>query len=130
MVAARVRRVEDQGLALTGPGGLLKSLTKKVKETAPEEELGEHLSYDKQDPVCRNLGKLAHGYRPKMVVTDARCDLELAVPRDREGSWSSGAGPLGDPDLVDQRTGGEFMPFLWPRLCGDPRSEFDRTPAL
>ena len=32
MVAGLVRKAKDQGLALTGPGGLLKSLTKTVLE--------------------------------------------------------------------------------------------------
>src|SRR5664279_1422931 len=42
MVAGLVRKAKDPGLALTGPGGLLKSLTKTVLETALEEELSEH----------------------------------------------------------------------------------------
>jgi putative transposase len=59
MVAGLVRTAKDQGLALTGPGGLLQSLTKTVLETALEEELSERLGYDKHDPVGRNLGELA-----------------------------------------------------------------------
>jgi putative transposase len=39
LVAGLVRGAKDQGLALTGPGGLLTSLTKTVLE----EELSEHL---------------------------------------------------------------------------------------
>jgi putative transposase len=51
-----VRQARAQGVALTGPGGLLKALTKTVIETALEEELAEHLGYDKHDPVGRNRG--------------------------------------------------------------------------
>ena len=42
-----VRQARAQGVALTGPGGLLKALTKTVIETALEEEMAEHLGYDK-----------------------------------------------------------------------------------
>ena len=95
MVAGLVRRAKDQGLALTGPGGLLKSLTKTVLETALEEELSEHLGYDKHDPVGRNLGNSRNGYRSKTVVTDACGEVEIAVPRDREGSF--------EPQIVGKR---------------------------
>jgi putative transposase len=44
-----VRQARAQGVALTGPGGLLKALTKTVLETALEEEMAEHLGYDKHD---------------------------------------------------------------------------------
>ena len=81
IVATLVRRAKDQGLALTGPGGLLKSLTQTVLETALEEELSEHLGYDKHDPSGRNLGNSRNGYRSKTVVTDACGEVEIAVPR-------------------------------------------------
>ena len=38
------------GTALTGPGGLLKQLTKMVVEAALDEEMSEHLGYDKGRP--------------------------------------------------------------------------------
>jgi len=95
MVAGLVREARDQGLALTGPGGLLKSLTKTVLETALEEELSEHLGYDKNDPVGRNLGNSPNGYRSKTVVTDACGEVQIAVPRDREGSF--------EPQIVGKR---------------------------
>ena len=38
-----VRQARASGMALTGPGGLLKSVTKLVIETALEEEMSEHL---------------------------------------------------------------------------------------
>jgi hypothetical protein len=44
-----VRQAGAQGVALTGPGGLLKALTKTVIETALEEEMAEHLGYDCED---------------------------------------------------------------------------------
>ena len=38
-----VRQAREAGVALTGPGGLLKAMTKTVIETALDEELAEHL---------------------------------------------------------------------------------------
>jgi putative transposase len=81
-----VRQARVQGVALTGPGGLLKALTKTVIETALEEELAEHLGYDKHDPVGRNRANSRNGKRAKTVLTDSG-DVEVAVPRDREGSF-------------------------------------------
>lgn len=44
-----VRAAKEQGLSLTGPDGLLKQLTKTVLETALNEEMTEHLGYEKHD---------------------------------------------------------------------------------
>jgi hypothetical protein len=48
--AELVRAVREQGLSLTGPDGLLKQLTKAVLETALNEEMTEHLGYEKARP--------------------------------------------------------------------------------
>ena len=42
-----VAAARAQGLALTGPGGLLAGLTKQVLETALEAEMAEHLGHDR-----------------------------------------------------------------------------------
>src|SRR3954453_6703096 len=42
-----VRQARSQGVALTGPGGLLKALTKTVLEAALDEEMADHLGFDK-----------------------------------------------------------------------------------
>ena len=42
-----VATAKAQGLALTGPGGLLTGLTKQVLETALEVEMSEHLGHDR-----------------------------------------------------------------------------------
>ena len=46
---------------LVGPGGLLTGLTKTVLETALDEEMADHLGYDKHDPVGRNSGNSRNG---------------------------------------------------------------------
>ena len=82
-----VRRTRGAGGDLTGPDGLLKHLTKTVIESALEEELVDHLGYDKHDPVGRNGANSRNGYRPKTVVTDNCGEVTIAVPRDRDGSF-------------------------------------------
>ena len=57
---------------MTGPDGLLKALTKTVIETALDEEMAEHLGYDKHEPVGRNRGNSRNGKRAKTVLTDLR----------------------------------------------------------
>jgi len=90
-----VRRTRAAGGDLTGPEGLLKHLTKTVIESALEEELVDHLGYDKHDPVGRNGGNSRNGYRPKTVVTDTSGEVTIQVPRDREGSF--------EPQIVAKR---------------------------
>jgi len=101
--APRVRKVRDaeleavrglvsqaraDGLALTGPDGLLKRLTKLVVEAALDEEMSEHLGYDKHDPMGRNLGNSRNGKRAKTLITDSCGPVEVEVPRDRDGSFT------------------------------------------
>ena len=59
LAAARelVRQARANGVALTGPDGLLKALTRTVIETALDEEMSEHLGYDKGDPSGRAQGR-------------------------------------------------------------------------
>jgi putative transposase len=64
----------------------LKALTKTVIETALEEELAEHLGYDRHDPVGRNRGNSRNGKRAKTVFTDSG-EVDIEVPRDRDGSF-------------------------------------------
>ena len=82
-----VRLAKEQGLALTGPDGLLKALTKTVLETALSEELTEHLGYDKHDPAGQGLGNIRNGTRPKTVLTDTTGSVTIEVPRDRAGTF-------------------------------------------
>ena len=82
-----VRAARAKGVALTGPEGLLKALTKTVIETALEEEMSDHLGYDKHEPVGRNRGNSRNGKRSKTVLTDAAGEVDIEVPRDREGTF-------------------------------------------
>jgi len=55
---------------LTGPEGLLKTITKQVIEAALEEEMTEHVGYDKHAAEGRNGGNSRNGTRSKTVLTD------------------------------------------------------------
>jgi transposase-like protein len=95
VVEGLVRQARDSGVALTGPDGLLKALTKTVIETALDEEINEHLGYDKHAPEGRNRGNSRNGKRSKTVLTDNAGEVQIEVPRDRDGSF--------EPQLVKKR---------------------------
>lgn len=89
-----VDQAKAEGVDLMGPGGLLSGLTKQVLETALEEEMADHLGYDKHDPVGRNGQNSRNGTRSKTVLTDIG-PVDLDVPRDREGTF--------EPRIVKKR---------------------------
>ena len=90
-----VRLAQEQGLSLSGPDGLLKLLTKTVIETALNEEMTEHLGYEKHDPAGRESGNLRNGSRGKSVLTETTGSVEIDVPRDRAGTF--------EPQIVRKR---------------------------
>ncbi len=82
-----VKAARARGEDLTGPDGLLKAITKQVIEAAVEEEMTEHVGYDKHAVEGRNGGNSGNGIRSKTVLTDNAGPVEVEVPRDREGSF-------------------------------------------
>jgi putative transposase len=90
-----VRMAKEQGLSLTGPDGLLKQLTKTVVETALDEEMTEHLGYEKHDTAAKQTGNTRNGSRDKTVLTETTGPVEITVPRDREGTF--------EPKIVKKR---------------------------
>ncbi len=83
-----VRLAREQGLSLTGPDGLLKQFTKSVLETALSEEMTEHLGHEKNRAEDgRESANVRNGTRPKTVLTEATGQVEIDVPRDRDGSF-------------------------------------------
>lgn len=89
-----VGRARAEGLELTGEGGLLRQLTKRLLESALEGKITDHLGYDKHDPVGRNGANSRNGKRSKTVLTDVG-PVEITVPRDRGGSL--------EPKIVKER---------------------------
>ncbi|KYG51839.1 transposase [Streptomyces sp. WAC04657] len=89
-----VSRAQAEGLQLTGEGGLLQQLTKRLLESALEGEITDHLGYDKHDPAGKDGGNSRNGTRVKTVLTDVG-PVEISVPRDRDGSF--------EPKIVKKR---------------------------
>jgi transposase-like protein len=75
-----VRAARARGEDLTGPDGLLKTITKSVLESALEQELSEHLGYDKHAPEGRNGGNSRNGNRTKTVLTDNAGEVRSRCP--------------------------------------------------
>ncbi|MEH0416013.1 IS256 family transposase [Streptomyces sp. B21-083] len=94
MIDQLVEQARSKGLQLTGEGGLLQQLTKKVLESALEGEITDHLGYDKHDPAGKDGGNSRNGTWSKTVLTDIG-PVEIDVPRDREGSF--------EPAIVKRR---------------------------
>ena len=61
-----VGRAQAEGLQLTGEGGLLQQLTKRLLESALEGEITDHLGYDKHDPADKNCGNSRNGKPPRL----------------------------------------------------------------
>ncbi len=94
LVAMLVERARSEGLQLTGQGGLLQQLTKRVLESALEGEITDHLGYERHDAVGRGSGNSRNGSRAKTVLTDVG-PVEVKVPRDTAGSF--------EPQIVKKR---------------------------
>ena len=93
--AELVRQARERGESLTGPDGLLKQLTKTVVETALDEEMTEHLGYEKHDPAGAGSGNIRNGTRAKSVLTEATGQVDIEVPRDRASTF--------EPQIVKKR---------------------------
>src|SRR3982750_374363 len=70
LVARLVEQARTAGLQLTGEGGLLQQLTKRVLESALEGEITDHLGYDRGDPAGKNGENSRNGVRGKTVLTE------------------------------------------------------------
>ena len=81
-----VAQARMSGLQLTGAGGLLAQLTKRLLESALEGEISDHLGYDRGDPAGNNGGNSRNGVRSKTVLTEVG-PVDIDVPRDRVGSF-------------------------------------------
>lgn len=94
LIRQLTERAQADGLQLTGEGGLLGRLTKRVVEGALEGEMDAHLGYAKHDRAGRDGGNSRNGHRSKTVLTEAG-PVEVDVPRDRDASFT--------PKLVAKR---------------------------
>jgi transposase-like protein len=81
-----VARAREDGVALTGEGGLLTGLMRHALQAGLEVEMAEHLGYGPYERTGRGSGNSRNGAYDKTVVTEIG-DGELRVPRDRNGSF-------------------------------------------
>ena len=73
LVAMLVDRARNEGLQLTGEGGIT-----------------DHVGHDKHDPAGKNNGNSRNGTRAKTVLTDVG-PVEVRAPRDTAGTFRAAA---------------------------------------
>jgi transposase-like protein len=71
---------------LLGESGVLKELTRRLVERALQGEMTAHVGYEKHAAEGRNGKNSRNGVSRKRVKT-ASAEVEIEVPRDREGSF-------------------------------------------
>jgi len=79
-----VAQARADGVNLTGPGGVLTGLVRRVLETGLEAELSDHLGHDRRGRSAS--GNVRNGTSSKTVTTEVG-DVEISVPRDRDGTF-------------------------------------------
>jgi putative transposase len=82
------------GEEITGQGGLLSQLTKRMVERAMEVELTDHLGYEPHAEPPGGAGNTRNGSTPKTLLTE-HGPVEISTPRDRDGSF--------EPQIVRKR---------------------------
>lgn len=88
------QRPED----ILSEGGLVQDLTRRVLERALEGEMTDHLGYEKHAVEGRDGGNSRNGRSRKRVKT-GEDDVEIDVPRDRDGSFEPKLVPKGSRRL-------------------------------
>ena len=83
---------------LLGEEGLFKQLKKALLERALGAELSDHLGYEWGDPAGRGTGNSRNGHSGTTVLTGDGA-VELAVPRDRNGTFEPAIVPKGERRL-------------------------------
>lgn len=86
--------VRTEGVELLGEQGVLAQLTKRILERALDEELTEHVGYERGDAAGRGSGNSRNGTSPKRVLTEIGA-VDLDVPRDRAGTFAPVIVPKG-----------------------------------
>ncbi|WP_425545950.1 IS256 family transposase, partial [Agromyces neolithicus] len=88
----------DAGEPLTGEQGLLGGMLKAALERGLDAELTEHVGYDRGDAEAPLYPNSRNGTTSKTVSTEIG-DIELAIPRDRNGSFTPMLVPKGQRRL-------------------------------
>jgi putative transposase len=88
-------QVDQGGVQLTGEGGFLPELVKRVLEAGLQAELTDHLGYERHDRAGRGSGNSRNGVTSKRLGTEVG-DIDLATPRDRNSSFEPRLVPKGE----------------------------------
>ena len=91
-------RIDAGEVQLEGSDGLIQQLIKAGLERGLQAELAGHLGYEKGDAEAVLNPNSRNGSYPKTVASQAG-DIELAVPRDRDGSFTPRLVPVGSRRL-------------------------------
>lgn len=99
-IARIIEQAQEQGLQLTGEGGLLPDMIRQAVEAALHAEMTDHLGYERHAPQGRGSGNSRNGVTGKTVQTTAG-PVGLEVPRDRNGTFEPVTVPKGVRRLTD-----------------------------
>lgn len=91
-------QIDAGELDLTGDGGFIPALIKAALERGMGAELTQHLGYERGAPEASAVSNSRNGTSPKTVATQVG-DVDLAVPRDRDGSFTPRLVPKGQRRL-------------------------------
>jgi hypothetical protein len=91
-------QIDAGQVPLAGDDGLLKGMLKAALERGLEAELGDHVGYERGDPEASLFPNLRNDTSPKTVSSEIG-DVELAVPRDRNGTFIPRLVPKGSRRL-------------------------------
>ena len=99
-------QIDAGEVPLGGDDGLLKGLLRAALERGGEVELTDHVGYERGDPEASLFPNSRNGTTAKMVSSEIG-DVELAVPRERNGTFTpqlvpKGARRLGGPDEMSR----------------------------
>lgn len=85
-------QVDDEGLELLGPDGILTELTSRILSRGLAVEMVDHLGYEKGDPAGWGSGNNRNGSYDKTIQTDAGT-VGVEMPRDRNATFEPGLIP-------------------------------------
>lgn len=91
-------KIDAGEIELTGDGGFIPGLIKATLERGLQAELTSHLGYEKGAPEASAVPNSRNGTTPKKVATQTG-DVDLAIPRDRDGSFTPVLVPKGSRRL-------------------------------
>jgi putative transposase len=91
-------KIDSGEIELTGDGGFIPGLIKATLERGLQAELTSHLGYEKGAPEASAVSNSRNGTTPKKIGTQTG-DVDLAIPRDRDGTFTPTLVPKGSRRL-------------------------------